>query len=328
MLFAPADERRAWASAEIVCNLRKLRAGLCANAHSASIHCYGDRRTDRHVTIALDTLNTMDPADFERALADVFEHSPWIARAAAAERPFATIADLHAAMLRAVAEAGEAAGLALLRAHPELAAPTKLTAASAAEQAGLGLDALAQADAARMAALNRTYRERFGFPFIIAVRGQKDRTAIEAALQARLAHTPVEEERIALAEVGRIARFRLDDLVAAPKLGWLSVHVLDTARGVAAEGLELTLSRIAGEVAHDLGRWRTNGDGRVDERLLAGDAMQPGTYQVTFHVAAWRGTAAGFYDSIPIRFRIDDPDQDYHIPLLLAPFGYSTYRGT
>jgi 2-oxo-4-hydroxy-4-carboxy-5-ureidoimidazoline decarboxylase len=279
------------------------------------------------VTLNLDALNAMEPDAFEAALAGVFEHSAWIARAVADARPFASVAALHAAMLAVVEQADPAARLALLRAHPELAGGESLTAASAAEQAGLGLDALPEEDAVSMAALNRQYRQRFGFPFIIAVRGQKDRLAILEALLARLEHAPEVEQRAALAEVGKITRFRLDDLIPAPPPeGWLSVHVLDTARGAPAAGLALSLHRISGGRT-PLGEWRTNADGRVAEPLLAGAALTPGVYEVAFDIAGWRG-AEGFYDVIPIRFRIDDPSQHYHIPLLLAPFGYSTYRGS
>ena len=94
------------------------------------------------------------------------------------------------------------------------AAGAALTAASAAEQAGLGLDRLAADESAMFVAMNRAYRERFGFPFIIAVRGQRDRAVILAAMQARARNAPEQEQAAALAEVARIARFRLDDLIA------------------------------------------------------------------------------------------------------------------
>ncbi len=163
------------------------------------------------ITIA--ALNALPAAAFVARLAGIFEHSPWVAQAVLGVRPFADVAALHAAMTAAVAAAGPDARLALLRAHPELARPAPLTAASAAEQGGLGLDRLDAPEAARFAALNAAYRARFGFPFIIAVRGQRDRTAILAALTARLDHDAPTEQAAALAEVARIARFRLDDLI-------------------------------------------------------------------------------------------------------------------
>jgi OHCU decarboxylase len=163
--------------------------------------------------ITLAVLNTLDEAGFTARLGGIFEHSPWIAQAAWAMRPFARMDALHGAMLSVLAEAGEAAELALLRAHPELAKPASLTAASASEQAGLGLDRLAAEKAAAFLQLNAQYRARFGFPFIIAVRGQRNAEAIEAALRQRLGHTTEAERRTALAEVARIARFRLEDAI-------------------------------------------------------------------------------------------------------------------
>jgi 2-oxo-4-hydroxy-4-carboxy-5-ureidoimidazoline decarboxylase len=165
--------------------------------------------------IAIEYLNALPAPDFVARLSGIFEHSPWVAEAVLPGRPFAHVAALHGAMVAAVQGAGTDAALALLRAHPELARRAPLTAESAAEQGGMGLDRLADDEAARFEALNLAYRERFGFPFIIAVRGQRDRSAILSALTARLAHDAPTEQAAALAEVAKIARFRLDDLIAA-----------------------------------------------------------------------------------------------------------------
>jgi 2-oxo-4-hydroxy-4-carboxy-5-ureidoimidazoline decarboxylase len=164
--------------------------------------------------VSLQEINELPPAEFVARLAHIYEHSPWVAAAVASARPFAGVAALHAAMQAAVAAADASAQTALLRAHPELARRGTLTAESQAEQRSHGLDALAAAEAAAFAASNAAYAEKFGFPFIIAVRGQRDRAAILDALQARLAHDAATEQRAALDEVGKIARFRLDDLIA------------------------------------------------------------------------------------------------------------------
>ena len=165
---------------------------------------------------SLATLNALDAEAFAALLGGVFEHSAWIARAAYSARPFGSVAELHAAMLRVVTDASVDRQLRLLQAHPVLAqpGPDELTAASAAEQAGIGLDRLAADETAVLDALNRAYRARFGFPFIIAVRGQRDRAAILAALQSRVGNPPDQERTTALAEVAKIARFRLHDLIA------------------------------------------------------------------------------------------------------------------
>jgi 5-hydroxyisourate hydrolase len=114
--------------------------------------------------------------------------------------------------------------------------------------------------------------------------------------------------------------------------GRLTLHVLDTARGRPAAGLALSLYRLAGETRELLSAWITNQDGRCDSPLLSGEALQPGRYEIEFDIAGWRNaqgeTEPGFYDVIPIRFRITDTAVHYHIPLLVSPFGYVTYRGS
>lgn len=148
----------------------------------------------------------------------VFERSPWVAERAWDHRPFADADTLHAAMVAVVAAAGSDEQLALLRAHPDLAGRLAragaLDAHSAAEQAGLGLDRLPAAEYERFDALNRAYRARFGFPFIVAVR-RHDRASLLAAFERRLQHDPATERRAALAEVAVIARLRLSDMTAA-----------------------------------------------------------------------------------------------------------------
>ena len=159
-------------------------------------------------------LNALDAPGFIAALDGIFEHSPWVAARVAGLRPFASLDALHAAMLGAVAREGNAAQLALLRAHPVLARRATLTTASAAEQASQGLTSLDAQEAEMFARLNDDYLARFGFPFIIAVRGQRDRAAILAALHTRLGNTAEAEQEAALAEIGKIARFRLEDRIA------------------------------------------------------------------------------------------------------------------
>ena len=114
--------------------------------------------------------------------------------------------------------------------------------------------------------------------------------------------------------------------------GRLTVHALDTALGRPVAGLPLSLFRIGNVVRSQLGAWHTNADGRCDAPLLEGLALTPGTYEIVFNVGAWRDMVgaidAGFYDLVPIRFRVTDPAAHYHIPLLLSPYGYSTYRGS
>lgn len=166
----------------------------------------------------LEQLNTMAPSAFVTALSGIFEHSPWVAEVAAGERPFASIDALHKTMSGAVETAGEVRQLALINAHPELAGKAavrgELTAESTREQSGAGLDQCTQEEFDKLLTLNRTYREKFGFPFILAVRGY-DRHGIIANFESRVNHSRTEELRASLDQIYRIARFRLDDLIDA-----------------------------------------------------------------------------------------------------------------
>jgi 2-oxo-4-hydroxy-4-carboxy-5-ureidoimidazoline decarboxylase len=164
--------------------------------------------------IDVQPLNALPRADFVARLGGIYEHSPWVAERAWAARPFASVDALHAAMQRAMLAATAEEQLALIRAHPELLGrmeAAQLTEISRSEQAGAGLDRCTAAERARMRELNDRYCERFGFPFIVAVKGL-DWAAIIARMEARLAHAREAELATALAEIGRIARFRLEAL--------------------------------------------------------------------------------------------------------------------
>lgn len=116
--------------------------------------------------------------------------------------------------------------------------------------------------------------------------------------------------------------------------GRLSTHVLDTARGRPAAGVKIALYRISGQSHRKIAETMTNHDGRTDAPLLAGDALKEGTYELVFFAGDYlrEGGQAGdgvlFLDQIPIRFGVADASAHYHVPLLLSPFGYSTYRGS
>lgn len=167
--------------------------------------------------LTLPGVNRMSLPDFRQALGGVFEHSPWIAERAWAARPFGSLEALHAAMVRVVRDSREEQ-LALLRAHPDLAGRAaragNVSAASLTEQSSAGLDRLTDEEYKRFGRLNASYREKFGFPFIIAVRTH-DKAAVLAAFERRLGNTVAEEIEAALAEVFAITRFRLTALVTA-----------------------------------------------------------------------------------------------------------------
>ena len=111
----------------------------------------------------------------------------------------------------------------------------------------------------------------------------------------------------------------------------ITTHVLDIARGRPAEGIAVTLEQRSGDGGwRKLGSGRTNADGRAADLLAPPAQLERGEYRLTFDAAAFFKTQAtdSFYSSIVIAFRVDDPAQRYHVPLLLSPFGYSTYRGS
>ena len=161
-------------------------------------------------------LNDADRATFVEAIGWVFEHSPWVAESAWAHRPFATVDELHRAMMAVVVGADREHQDALLRAHPDLGARARMSDASVGEQAGAGLDRLTPGDFARLQQVNAAYREKFGFPFLLAVKDSTSQQVL-AALDERLPRTADEEFAEALQQVYRIARFRLDDLFAGHK---------------------------------------------------------------------------------------------------------------
>jgi 2-oxo-4-hydroxy-4-carboxy-5-ureidoimidazoline decarboxylase len=162
----------------------------------------------------MQVVNGWSQTDFVARLGGVYEHSAWVAERALAARPFASLDALHAAMQRAVEGASSDERLALIRAHPELLGrleAAELTESSRSEQASAGLDRCTAAQKARMRALNQAYREKFGFPFVVAVKGL-DWGGIIERIEARLRNAREAELATAVHEIGRIARFRLEAL--------------------------------------------------------------------------------------------------------------------
>jgi len=170
-------------------------------------------------TITLAELNALPTGQFVSLLGGIFEHSPWVAEQAACARPFQDIDSLHRAMVERIAAAGPEAQMTLIRAHPELAGKAairgELTPESTSEQQGAGLDRCTPEEYNTLTALNQAYREKFGFPFILAVRGH-DRQSVIREFRRRLALSPPEETAECLEQIYKIGRFRLDDLVRKP----------------------------------------------------------------------------------------------------------------
>ncbi|NOJ45264.1 2-oxo-4-hydroxy-4-carboxy-5-ureidoimidazoline decarboxylase [Bradyrhizobium archetypum] len=290
----------------------------------------------------LSDLNHCSKDDFVAALANIFEHSPWVAEAAAALRPFAGIGALFAAMTTVVDRAPDEMQLALISAHPDLANKTQratgLTPESSAEQDSVGLDRLSDAEYAAFERANRAYRAKFGFPYIVCVR-RHTRDSILRDFERRLPNDAKAEMRRSIAEICRIAALRLDQLVASedrlPVHGRLSTHVLDTHSGRPAAGISIELTELS-----DLGQPRvvartiTNSDGRTDQPLIGGRPVPIGRYELLFSVGdyfAGHGVPMAdppFLDKIPLRFSVSEPEGHLHVPLLVTPWSYATYRGS
>lgn len=164
----------------------------------------------------LASLNALDRSAFTTALGHLFEHSPWIEEETWPRRPFRDAAHLHAELCATMRAAGSTRQHDLIRAHPDLAGrlarQNALTADSTREQASAGLDRLTEVELAEFQRLNTAYLARFGFPFIICAR-LNAKSAILAAMQARLSNAPEIEFATALGEIEKIAQLRLNDFL-------------------------------------------------------------------------------------------------------------------
>ncbi|SON56476.1 Uric acid degradation bifunctional protein PucL [Hartmannibacter diazotrophicus] len=166
--------------------------------------------------LSIEGVNGLPEGRFMAMFGDVAEHSPWVARQAMAGRPFADREAMIQAMTDAIGKAPLEARLALIRAHPDLAGKAAIAGEiaedSRREQAGVGLDRLTESEYETFQRLNDSYKKRFGFPFILAVKGAT-KEIILREFQVRVQNDPVAERETALAQIGRIIRFRIEDRV-------------------------------------------------------------------------------------------------------------------
>ncbi|MDB5604317.1 MAG: 2-oxo-4-hydroxy-4-carboxy-5-ureidoimidazoline decarboxylase [Bradyrhizobium sp.] len=290
----------------------------------------------------LSDLNACSKDDFVAALANIFEYSPWIAEQAAVARPFAGVNQLFDAMKAAVDRAAPELRLALIKAHPDLANKTQraagLTAESSAEQNSLGLDRLSDAEYEAFERVNNAYRAKFGFPYIVSVR-RHTKDSVLRDFARRLPNDTKTETQKSIEEICRIAALRVDQVVVSDDRiqvhGRLSTHVLDTHSGRPAAGIAVELTELS-----ELGASRvvtrtiTNADGRTDQPLIHGRPVPIGRYELTFSVGDYfaRHQVAmsdpPFLDQIPLRFSVSEPEGHLHVPLLVTPWSYATYRGS
>lgn len=164
------------------------------------------------ITLDLRAVNAMARSSFVAALGDVFEHAPWVAEAAWTERPFASVAALHEAMMAVVRSSGKSRQIEFLRGHPPLSGRAvragTMTSDSIAEQQSAGLEALSASEEESLARMNRDYESRHGIPFIVCVR-HYTRAGIFAELASRAARDPAQELDEAMRQVGFITGLRL-----------------------------------------------------------------------------------------------------------------------
>jgi len=301
----------------------------------------------------LDVFNTL-PADDVRELLLSCCAAPSWAAAVTAGRPYADRAALTAAARARIGALPWPEVAGAVAAHPRIGRPptgtgrdaewsrreqAAATAASATDGSGTdgsaadaGTDGSAAdragADvAADLAAANDAYEQRFGYRFLIFANGRGAAELVAAARQ-RLHHDPDTEQGVVRTELGDIAALRLGRLVddiAAPAP--LSSHVLDTTTGTPAAGIAVRL-----DAADPVDGWRTVATGHTDAdgRLrdwVPGAGWAAGTYRLVFDVADRLGADA-FYTEIPVVFTVRDAARHHHVPLLLSPYGYTTYRGS
>jgi len=223
-----------------------------------------------------------------------------------------------------------------------------ITLESRQEQGRAGLSTLTPDERIKFHSLNNQYKERFEFPFILAVRNASKYTVL-SALEGRVSSSIEEEISCALSQVDKIAWMRLLTKVdyaegANGHGGFLTCHVLDTANGSPASGMRIELYRYEDGSEQNGNRTQqrillksfvTNSDGRLDGPALKGVEFDVGQYEWQFYVGDYfakysmsRLSGSPFLDIVPLRFGLDDPTEHYHVPLLVSPWSYSTYRGS
>ena len=285
--------------------------------------------------MTLAELNGLGDAAAVRELLRCCGSTRW-AHEMAGARPFASMDAMTAAADTISAGLDRADWLEAFAAHPKIGSglpaedrePGSRAKAgdwSAAEQAGA---ASASSDVlARLSEANREYEARFGYIFIVCATGKSAEEMLQL-LEGRLDNDPLIEIRIAADEQRKITRLRIARLLESS--GRITTHVLDTSRGCPGTGMRVVLEIRNGDAWSRVGQGTTDANGRLatlteDRPMIAGD------YRLTFDTGGYlraRGAADAFFPDVTITFTVADASQHFHVPLLLSPFGYSTYRGS
>jgi 5-hydroxyisourate hydrolase / 2-oxo-4-hydroxy-4-carboxy-5-ureidoimidazoline decarboxylase len=284
--------------------------------------------------MTLNELNGLDEDVATRELLRCCGSTRW-AREMAAARPFTSVDAVTAAADTIWAGLDRADWLEAFSAHPRIGAGLPAEARSAkaggdavwaaAEQAGA---ASASTDVlARLVEANREYEARFGYIFIVCATGKSAEEMLQL-LEGRLDNDPLIEVRVAADEQRKITRLRIAKLLESS--GRITTHVLDTSRGCPGAGMGVVLEIRNGGSWSSVAQGTTDANGRLTT-LTANQSMIAGDYRLTFDTGSYlraRGVADAFFPDVTVTFTVADASAHFHVPLLLSPFGYSTYRGS
>jgi 2-oxo-4-hydroxy-4-carboxy-5-ureidoimidazoline decarboxylase len=288
----------------------------------------------------LEALNALPAGAARQHLLACCSSERW-AQEMTAGRPYASAAQMLDRSDQAVAGLTRADLEQALAGHPRIGRPPGPAHGwSRREQAGV--EAADRATIQALADGNEAYERRFGHIYLVCASGRSGEELL-VLLRERLGHEPDAEWEAVRRELGQINRIRLQRLLdedAIPATSMVTTHVLDTARGVPASGVPVRLDRVSAAGTEEIGRARTDADGRA--RAIGPGRLSPGTYRLTFGTAdyfaaqnaqaapgpASSGAPGPFFPEVAVTFAIDGQAPHYHVPLLLSPFGYTTYRGS
>jgi 2-oxo-4-hydroxy-4-carboxy-5-ureidoimidazoline decarboxylase len=269
----------------------------------------------------LDEVNRMDEAAFIQEFGNVYDSSSWVAKAAYAKRPFATVSALHQAFVDGFAGGQRDRQLKFFHDLPDLG-----------EKGAAAIPDLEPADQAVLVALNKAYRANFDIAFTICARRTSTATIFSEYIR-RMRNTLDAELDLAIQEQFYIARLRVAEAVTGPGIpkvyGDVSAHVLNSMIGMPAEGVAVEIHEV-GSRSRKVGAATTNADGRA---ILIQDQPLPiGRYELRFSIGdyfrkagALPGGQKPFLDVVPMRIQIAKPEDSYHFPLIAAPYGYSIH---
>lgn len=264
--------------------------------------------------------NALPDDEARRVLLACCSSPRWAAEVAAA-RPYAEGDSLLARADAALAALPEEELDRALAGHPRIG-ERSASASSRHEQRGVsGAD---PSTLAELVEANAEYESRFGHVYLVCADGRSAEELLEV-LRSRLGHDPATERRVMREELRRINRLRLARLTGAARSSCVTTHVLDTSLGRPASGVRVVLERPDGE---QLATAVTDPDGRVGS--LGPTGLEPGTYRLRYDTGGYFAAsgAEGFFPEVVVAFAVRDGEEHHHVPLLLSPFAYSTYRGS